>query len=148
MSQYTTITEAQTYFDGRLNTEAWDDADKTKRDKSLKHATSLIERLNFTGDKADEDQVLQFPRGDDTTVPTDIQYACAELAMALLDGVDPDLELENLGMVSQGIASIRSTYDVSRPSEHILAGIPSASAWRFLKPYLRDPLTVNLDRVG
>lgn len=143
---YATIPEAQAYFDGRLHTEAWDDSDDPTRTKGLCQATTIIDRLNFLGCKAVVAQALQFPRDTDTVVPDDIKNATAELALALLDGVSPDLEFENLFMVSQGYSSVRSSYDRSAKPPHVLAGIPSIAAWTFLKPYLRDPTELDLNR--
>jgi len=148
MSQYATIVEAQAYFDGRLNTDPWDDATDANKNKALIMATTLIDRLNYRGEKADSDQELQFPRGYDTEVPQDIKNACAEVALALLDGVDPEMEFENLRMKSQAYGVVRSTYDTNRTPEHYVAGIPSSLAWRFLKPYLRSPYTVDRHRVS
>ena len=51
---------------------------------------------------AEGSQELEFPRGADTEVPEAIRRACYEIAHTLLDGKDPELELENLGIVSQG----------------------------------------------
>ncbi len=148
LTAYITEIDAQTYFDGRLNTGPWDDATSGDRDKALSMGTQLIDRLNFLGEKTDDSQDLQFPRDADTTIPKDIQYACCECALALLDGIDPEQEFANLSMVSQGYSSVRSTYDRSRPAEHTLAGIPSALAWRYLKPYIRDVYSVGLDRAS
>lgn len=148
MASYATVSEAQLYFDERLHTEAWDDSDDTTRNKALSQATRIIDRLNFLGDKTDSAQTLQFPRDGDTTVPDDIKHATSELALALLDGVNPDLEFENLFMVSQGYSSVRSSYDRSIKPPHVLAGIPSIAAWTFLKPYLRDPTQVDFYRTS
>lgn len=147
MSAYLTIVDAQDYFDERLHTEAWDSAEDVDRDKALAMATKLIDRINYLGEKTDSSQELQFPRFSDTEVPQDILNACAEIALKLLEGFDPEMEFENLLMVSQGYANVRSTYDRSRVPEHIVAGIPSIIAWRFLKPYIRDEKTVDLYRV-
>jgi len=148
MSQYATIAEAQAYFNGRLNTDPWDDATDDNKNKALIMSTTLIDRLNYRGEKADSDQTLQFPRGNDTAVPQDIKNACSEVALALLDGVDPEMEFENLRMKSQAYGVVRSTYDTNRTPEHYVAGIPSSLAWRFLKPYLRSPFTVDRHRVS
>ncbi len=145
---YATVAEGETYFTERLNSDAWDDATEANKAKSLITATRLIDRLNFKGAKTDSEQTLQFPRDDDSSVPNDIKYACLEVALALLDGVDPEIEFENLSMVSQNYANVRSTYDRSIPNEHIVAGIPSVSAWRYLKPYLRDASSIDLSRVS
>ena len=148
MVAYATFAEGDTYFVTRLNSDAWDDetvdANKTA---ALTMATNIIDRLNFKGTKVTTAQVLQFPRNDDTVVPQDIKNASFEIGLALLDGVDPDLEFETLNMVSQGYGSARSTYDTSRPPENVLAGVPSMFAWRYLKPYLRDPLNIKISRV-
>ena len=155
---YLTPLEAQELANERLNVEAWDDAvdedgssfgePNTLTYKALTMATSAIDRLNYQGTKTDLDQVNQFPRDDDTVVPADIGQACFEIALALLDGVDPQLEGENLGMTSQGYANVRSTYDREVPVPHIVAGIPSLTAWRFIVPYLRDTGYFNIMRTS
>lgn len=140
--------EAQLYMDGRLNTEAWDDSTDTDKDKSLIMATRVIDRLNFIGCKAVESQELQFPRGTDVIIPVDIQSATAEIALALLDGVDPQLEFENVFMTSQGYGGVRSSFDRSVKAAHLLAGVPSFTAWTYLKPYLFDPLNIEIHRTS
>jgi len=145
---YGTIVEAQEYFDGRLNTDAWDDAITGDKTKALEQATTTIDRLNFRGSKTSSTQANQFPRDDDTTVPNDIKNASFEIALAFLDGVDPEMEYENLSMISQGYANVRSTYDRSNVPLHIVAGVPSSVAWRFLVPYLRDAFSVDLSRIS
>lgn len=148
MPAYISISAATDYFANRLNTDPWDDASEIDAEKALNMATDAIDRLNFLGEKTDSSQENQFPRSGDVTVPTDIQEACAEIALRLLDGVDPELEFENLTMVSQGYANVRSTYDRSSPLEHIVAGIPSITAWRKIKPYLRDARGIGVNRVN
>lgn len=148
MSAYISVSAATDYFSNRLNTDPWDDAEDEDCVKALIMATDAIDRLNFLGEKADSSQENQFPRAGDIDIPQDIQEACAEIAMRLLDGVDPELEFENLTMISQGYANIRSTYDRTNPPEHIVAGIPSVTAWRKIKPYLRDTRGVGLNRVS
>ena len=141
--------EAQAYFDGRLNTDAWDDVtDDAEKDKSLIMSTRIIDRLNFLGTKTDDNQDLQFPRDDDVDIPQDVMDATAEIALALLDGVNPELEYENLFMTSQGYGGIRSSFDRTVKAPHLLAGIPSVTAWRLLHPYLRDPNSLEMYRVS
>lgn len=142
MTTYATIAQAQTYFDGKLNTDAWDLASDTDRTKALTQGTHIIDNLNFHTDHIYTDD----PQG--STVPAAFQYANAEIALALLDGIDPDMEYETLSMTSRGYGSVRSTYDRSNPPEHILAGVPSVTAWRYLRPYLVDPTLVHLNRVS
>ena len=158
MSHYITYIEATALADDRLDTDAWDDAVTadgsiageagSQTYKSVAMATKIIDRLNFLGSKLDADQANQFPRDDDTDVPDDIKEACFEIALALLDGVDPQIEAENLGMISQGYANVRSTYDRGVGAEYIAAGIPSSTAWRYLLPYLRSPHFVDVLRTS
>jgi hypothetical protein len=98
---------------------------------------------------AEDSQVLEFPRGADTQVPEAIRRACYEIAHSLLDGRDPESELEALGVVSQGYSSVRTTYSRTQlPIEHLINGIPNALAWRLLRPFLRDEDAIKLSRVS
>lgn len=169
---YGTTSEANDYFSYRLHEESWTNASTDDRQKALIQATRIIDALNFKGQKAavydimydsdgypldvtdeelrdaDWSQDLQFPRDEDAEVPEEIKIACWEVSHALLDGVDPELELENLGVVSQGIASVRTTYNRNHTQvEHLMNGIPSAAAWRYLRPFLRDSDAIKLSRV-
>lgn len=170
-SYYGTTTEANEYFSHRLHEYAWTDASTDDRVKALIRSTTIIDALNFKGQKAavydvmydadgntidyyeedlrdaDLSQELEFPRDEDTDIPQAILMACWEIAYNLLDGVDPDLELENLGVVSQGIASVRTTYNRNHTQiEHLMNGIPSAAAWRYLRPFLRSSEAVIISR--
>lgn len=145
---YLTSEEAQEYFDGRLNTEVWEDATEENKEKALTMATRILNRLNYLGDKTDSAQENQFPRFADSVIPQNILDACCEIALALLDGVDPELEYENLLMVQQSFDVVKTTYDRSMVQEHIIAGVPSIVAWRLIRPYLRDFKTIDLSRVS
>jgi len=150
MTPYITEDDADTYFDEQLFTDAWDDTLESSgdRNRALIQATKIIDRLNFAGDKTSETQENEFPREEDTTVPLDIQYACAEIAIKLLDGINPDMEVENLGLVSQGISTVKTTYDRSFVLDYMREGIPSAQAWAYLRPYLINPNTIDISRVS
>ena len=145
---YNTLATAQTYMDKKLRTREWDSAVNDDKIKALLEAHTIIEQLNYRGKKTAATQTNQFPRYDDSTVPAEILYAEAEIALSLLKGYDPDIEINNLRMVSQGYDSMKTTYDPNTRLEHIAAGIPSATAWRFIKPYLRDYLSFRRDRVS
>jgi len=172
---YGTVNEANTYFENRLYSTIWTSANTAEREQSLIGATQIIDRLNFAGEKAavyailyDSDgvlvdpaptdaevraayvsQELEFPRGTDTNIPDEVKMACWEIAYALLDGVDPDMEAENLAVIGQTIASVRTTYDRNNVSmAHIANGVPSAKAWRLLKPFLRDTHGWRMSRVS
>lgn len=135
------------YFSRRLWTQAWDEASSEDQVKALHHATEIIDALNFVGDKADEEQENQFPRGDDTEVPEQIKKACCLIALSLLDGAEPNKDFENLFKTSHGFGGVRSTYESSLVAEHLASGVPSYDAWKLLFPFLRDPSAIKLHRV-
>lgn len=166
---YGTLEEANDYFDHRLHETAWTGADVADRPKALWAATLIIDTLNFKGQKApvyallqaDPDatqaeireaettQSLEFPRGTDTEVPEAIRRATYEIAHSLLDGKDPEAELENLGIISQGYSSVRTTYQRSQvPIEHLINGVPNALAWRLIRPFLRDGDQLKISRIS
>lgn len=167
-TNYGTLGEALEYFSYRLHSDAWDDATLSNKQKALIAATRIIDTLNFKGTKAtvhtlldgnpdsteaeirvaEAEQDHEFPRGADTTVPSAIEQACYEIAFALLDGRDPDMELEALAISSQGIESVRTTYSRNQvPQIHLINGVPSHAAWRLLQPFLRDDDSIKLVRV-
>ena len=150
MSYYGTAAEADAYFETRLHSTEWaTNYPLSERVKALQTATREIDRLNFVGDKYDDDQVLEFPRGTDTTVPSDIEIACYELAYErLVKQRDPEIEYENLTSISKGFANIRNTKDRTSVHEHINHGIVSLAAWKYLRPYLRNDQTLILSRVS
>ena len=166
---YGSVAEANEYFDMRLHEYAWTEADVADRPRALWSATQIIDTLAYKGHKApvasllessplataeeirtaNASQALEFPRGDDTIVPEEIRRACYEMAHALLDGKDPEQELENLGVISHGYSSARTTFSRShQPIEHLVNGVPSALAWRLIRPFLRDDLAIRLSRVS
>lgn len=142
------------YFSERLRTGAWDDATSDLRTRALKQATRAIDKLNFAGHKHDRtlaidgtpNQPNQFPRGDDTVVPDAVKQATCELALALLDDVDPNLEIENQNIASQRLGDFSINRNAGTAQEHVMAGIPSIQAWTLLQPFLRDPRIMDVDR--
>lgn len=147
MSAYVTVIEADDYFSELYKRALWSEITVTERQQALNSATAMIDRLKFAGAKHDADQELEFPRDDETDVPTDIKVACFELAYSLVDGKDAELEIENLPIVAKGYSAIRSTFDRTFVLEHVRAGIPSYAAWTRLKPYLCDDKAVVIRRV-
>ena len=145
---YGTLTAAEFYFDNRLKSDKWTSSTVGDQQKALIQATRAIEKLNYENSKNAVDQNLQFPRGDDTTVPIEIEYACYEIAIKLLEGYEPEIEAETLGILSETYSGVRSTYDNTFVNDHIRAGIPSIEAWMYLKPFLFDPLEITISRVN
>lgn len=75
----------------------------------------------------------------DTVIPTDIENAAYIIALRLLDGYDADTEQDNLMATSNKQGNAVTSYDRTWVPDYIKAGIPSATAWGYLRPYLRDP---------
>ena len=148
MPQYMTETDANVYLtENYLDHEAWECAEVPERNLALIEATRAIDRLNFRGCKADENQANEFPRGEDLVVPLDIQHASALEAMSMLDGKTAEDEIENLTAVNRGFSSVRTTYDRSRAQEWIANGITSVRAWQFIQSFLRDAEEIRISRV-
>lgn len=143
---YVVEADATTYFGDRFIHEAWDDATSDERTRALKTATRLLDRLNYSGDKADSAQVLEFPRGEETDVPQPVLDACCELAYEIVDGKDPETELRNLVQIQVSYAGVRTTYDRSFVHQALNHGIVSYMAWSLIKPYLRDSDGIVLKR--
>jgi hypothetical protein len=146
MTHYTTIDDADTYFETRLNTDAWDNAYDVEKTAALTQATRQIDNLNFKGDKTDATQELEFPRGGDTEVPDQIVWATCEIALQLLNDVDIEYEIGSLRAETQSYEGVRESYNRGVMPEYLLAGILSAKAWLYLKPYLRDGKTFTISR--
>ena len=147
-SKYITVVDASAYFATRLRSEYWEEATPSDKDKALITATRMIDKLAFRGDKTSTTQELEFPRDGDTTVPEKIQWACAELAIILLQGIDPERDARDLTRTGEGFLGVRTTYDRTATPEHITAGVPSRLAWDFLKPYLKAQDGVTISRVS
>jgi hypothetical protein len=127
--------------------ESWDRALTAAKTKALAHATNIIDSLAYIGKKTDPNQVNEFPRDPGTTVPQDVKDATSEIALALLDGIDPEREREAISLESQGYSSARSTYNRNFVQAHVSAGVPSASAWNLLRKYIKDVQDFKIRRV-
>ena len=94
---YITVAQAASYFEGRLYTTSWDDANTATRELSLRMSTNELDKMGWRGDIADSTtpQSLRWPRTgifdlDDnavlsTIIPTFLIDATSELALALLE---------------------------------------------------------------
>ena len=82
-------------------------------------------------------------------MPEAIRISQYEIAYALLDGKDPELELENLAVNAMSYGAVKTNYERSQlPIEHIINMVPSSVAWRLLMPFLRDSDAFHLSRMS
>jgi hypothetical protein len=143
-----TVADAEQYFGTQLSSRAWEAASSSEKDKALIEASRLISALSFSGSKTVSTQDLAFPRNGATVIPNQIQMACAELALALLNGFDPETEIRNLRLSSEGFMGARSTYNQALVPRHLVNGIVSAKAWGLIRPYLSDPNAIAICRAS
>lgn len=153
VTPYLTEVEADEYFATVLDVEAWEDADSSSRLKALKMATTKIDQLPYIGIPATEEHA--FPResfyepkvGDGGVVHNDVKKACCELALAYLDGTDPDADFSDQKVISEGFSSVRATYDKDFQEFHKLLGL-TRKAYLFLLPWLDLGINpVNITRI-
>lgn len=96
---------------------------------------------------ADATQALEFPRGQDTEVPDEIEWACYETALALIEGFDPEDAIDRLNIIRQSYSVVRTTYAGDNAAmEYLGYGVPTARVWRWLKPYLVNGRVINISR--
>ena len=112
-NSYISLADADTYFEGRVDTDAWDAAETDEQNRTLVTATNRLEQQDFHGTPTDSDQRLKWPRSGLTdmdsrsygqdVIPEPVEEATCELALALVNG---DLELKDTGLEGFNAASV------------------------------------------
>lgn len=143
MSYYGTVAEGDTFFETVMNPDAWENATDNEKIAALTTASRLIDTFRYSDSKADPDQELQFPRGDDTEVPEKIEQAAYYIAERLLDGFDIDEHFEELNTLKAQIGSVSETKNSKPMPKHLYFGVPSYAAWNLICQYFdREQLTL------
>jgi hypothetical protein len=122
---------ADTYFDNRLNSDAWDDADSTDKDKALITASKELNILSWLGYKATTAQRLAWPRAmvinpdsaysqefySESEIPQRVKDATCENALELLKAGTTDLTSQDSSreIKSETVGPISVTY--AEPSQ-------------------------------
>lgn len=146
---YADETYADAYFAERLNVSAWADPNKLA---ALQHATRLIDQVPLVDEKYEESQARQFPRSCDTEgeVPDEVNQACCETALALLQGKLLDTMEETAGVNAERVGDSSVDYEVGGRGVLALSdetfGLGSVMAARLLAPWIADE-SVDLTRV-
>ena len=119
INSYITTSDANTYFEDRLNSTQWDDADDTDKSKALIQATKIIDTKNYFGTKTSDAQLLKFPRIgliydgvelDTIIVPVNVKDAVCELAIWLLqDDFTAPNDLSQFNSVKLGALEIETS---------------------------------------
>lgn len=140
---YATVSEADTYFDERLNTSDWDGASTEDKSRALIMATRRIDQETFEGARVDpdpDDQQLAWPRTgvvdqdgrvfDNDEIPDRIKHATFELALVFLgdEGFLADSGLEAFEQVTVGDLSVTPRH------QQRAAELPE-TVYRHLRPF-------------
>jgi hypothetical protein len=112
-------------------------------------ATDIVNRLNYWGSPlTSEVGDNAFPRDWETIVSQEILDAVCLIALALIDGLDPDEDIDGLRQSSTRFEQVSVSYSDSVVPQHLYAGVPSGTAWQLLAPYLAGVESVNINRVS
>lgn len=144
MSSYATEAGADAYFALEYGYPRW--ASAADKDKALHTATRLLNTLNYAGGKTDDSQVNEFPRDGETDVPQHIKDATCLIAYSLIDGIEPETELQSINTTAFKYGQVSDSKDTDFIPEYRTHGIPNAQAWMMIQPYLRDGNLINILR--
>lgn len=132
-NSYATVSEADSYFEDRLDIDAWTSANATQKAQALVTATRMLDELNWVGIAVSDSQTLAFPRTgiyfdprlgmdivlDELTIPSRIITATYELAYHFLnnDGLLDDTgTVEN---ISLGSISLSNVINANKIPSHV-----------------------------
>jgi hypothetical protein len=99
---YVTLDEAEEYFSGRLNADAWNEANTLDKEKSLITASGVMDTFQYSGVAVSDSQPRAFPRtgsyyssrlGKDVIYPVEgapleIKNATCEMSLHLFNNED------------------------------------------------------------
>jgi hypothetical protein len=143
---YADLNYAAEYLQLRLGTIDWDAATDQQKEAALQMAADDLDRLPLIGYRTSREQERRFPRNDETEVPENVKKANVELALEYLKGVDSQEEYSLLTRQEVMYGPIREKRHPQLVEPHIVAGIPSLRAFRYMIPFLRDERSVSLVR--
>lgn len=125
INSYVDLSEAEAYFENRLDVAAWTEASEVQKAQALVTATQYLDELHWLGTAVSESQNLAFPRiGEyfdpkygmlmqlENNVPERIKKATNELAYHLLnnDGLlDDSGAIKDLAIGSIRLGSLRNS---------------------------------------
>jgi len=143
-NSYLSVVDATAILDERLGASAWTDAAPDDKARALIMATRDIDSLRINGQPYTSTQALQFPNSVQSEpsdeIPVDVQRACAEQALWLLQNSGTGGRSERQQLQAQGVAS----YTIGNLSQTFRGGAGSNSQFgnlcsesqRFLQGYV------------
>jgi len=136
---YVSLAEANEYFSNRLHVDAWAEASDADKDKALAMAAKAIDRQPLRGRKTDPAQEVAFPRYPDTEIPKEVQEACCEEALAILEsGNSQRRKLQQEGVQSFSLGNMSETFAAGAGK-----GLLSQEAKELLRPWLLGAVNVT-----
>lgn len=146
-NSYINIEDANSYFEERLYSDTWTNANDNLKTQALLMAARNIDKLRFKGKKVNTTQKLAFPRylykpiGPDEyeidhtgyaryEITERIKQAQCEEALALLKGIPKRMELQHQGVKTFKVGNLSEEYTGKKVK------LLSADALELLKPYL------------
>jgi hypothetical protein len=149
-NSYSTVEEADSYFEDRLDASAWVNADEDLKSQALVTATSILDNRNWIGRAISQDQLLAFPRSGNyfdpktgyninlsSEVPRRIIKACQELAYHLMnnDGLlDETDSIENITVSTINLTNIQKANLIPSAVKNLIRPLESNSNyawWRY-----------------
>ena len=117
-NSYATIAEADTYLDDSVRAGSWEFLDDDSKARALLTATRMLDRRDWDGELADEDQTLSVPRTGladygSTQFPSPIIEACIELAYELT--LDSEVENTSQGKNTKRLKAGAAEIEYFRP---------------------------------
>lgn len=141
---YNTNSELDTYYITRLNTTEWDTANDDDKLAANTMAGKRIDMLSFIGTRTATTQEHEFPRNDETEIPTVIKEAHAEIVLKFLQGYDPEESFDEVVAKKRVFSGVSTTYNTDVPRPWLVTGIMSKTAWDLMLPWLSDSLSVRI----
>lgn len=147
---YIDLAYANQYFEDRLDSDYWSNADDNKRNKAILMSTRILDTYAiWLGQKTEEDQALKFPRYgleddgyviDFNVVPVKIQEAQAELCLFLLTS-NRTADKDGVGLKELGVDKIKLVFD----KDDKLEVLPE-SVLNLIAPFIGNQSELNIVR--
>lgn len=145
--RYNSNTELDAYFEDHLWADSWLDLNRLKKLWVSKEATLRLDALAFHSEKTLATQSKAFPRNGNTTIPTAVKSAHADICLKLSDGVIPEEEMDKLHVSRESYAGASTTFNTrSSGKPWIASGILSEDAWVKLVPYMLNSSAIEMVR--
>lgn len=150
-NSFAELSDWTSYMEGRLNSDAFDDADEDTQNRALAEATRELSAQAWKGKRTDEDQALAWPRQwvadpdhpwgdyyDQDVIPARIQRATYELAFEFLKAGTTDIAaMPDDLLVKQSTVDVLTTVYVE-PHQRPAGLRRYPSVWREIGPLLTN----------